>query len=434
MNNKEFQYEEKSLFTVYDVQLKGSKLALLNPFGLSLKIPKEVSVRYDVVNKPNSFQFFIGKTPITPILTKVKLLEKGLVALTKSGEMIFVDLENKTYTDSFEEWINNIVVHKDGTISVVRADNSLRKTPYEFQEREINDKFLYSYFLKDLVSVMDNDGNCAIFDTISGMPVTDFMFEPDKFRVVDALNLSPEIVDSAYYVVKLGDNDKYDKNLTDKYLVVRDDGEIIQEFFDCKLLWTNDKKIKRADGTTEHFSHIAFAKKNKDNEIVTQVLKLDPKTSSFTYAVEIPQVANKLYQPDKKITFLPDGRMVLITANPDFLNSTKGAYLIAPNGKAEQVVKNEMENVELLRSINKGFHFAYKKGETFGRVALNDRSHTFETSRNSFVLNAMKYFGNKNPENEREVQKGVLKDETPRLKSIKISEDKSKLNKQFGEN
>lgn len=423
----EFQNEEKSLFTEYDVQIKGSKLAILNPYGLQLRVPKGVSVKYDVVNKPNSFQFFVGKTPITPILTKVRELEKGLVALTKTGELIFVNLEDNTFTDSFEEWQNNIVIHKGGTISVVKADNSLRKTPYEFQAGQINDNFAYSYFLKDLISVMDSDGKCAIFDTMTGRPVSDFIFEPGKFKVVDALNLRPEIVDSAYYVVKLGDVNKHNETLSDKYVILRDDGIVLQTFSNCKLLWTNNQNI---DSPTERFSYIAFVKRNKNNELVTQILKLDPNASKFVSEVEIPEVANKLYQPDKKITFLPDGRMVLITANPEHLSSTKGAYLISPNGRVEQIVKNEMEDVELIRSLYKGFHFGYKKGETVGRVAINNRSHTFEISRNSFALNMVKYFGNANPENAKVVQNATLQTERPKLKSIESSNSGAKQQNQ----
>lgn len=423
----EFQNEEKSLFTEYDVQIKGSKLAILNPYGLQLKVPKGVSVKYDVVNKPNSFQFFVGNTPITPILTKVKELEKGIVALTKSGELIFVNLENKTFTESFEDWQNNMVVHKNGAISVVRADNTLRKTPYEFQAGQINDGFAYSYFLKDLVSVMDSDGKCAIFDTMTGRPVSDFMFEPNEFKVVDALNLRPEIVDSAYYVVKLGDVNKHNETLSDKYVILRDDGVVIKTLSNCKLLWTNNQNI---DKPNDRFSYIAFVKRNKNNELVTQILKLDPKTSKFVSEIEIPEVANKLYQPGKEITFLPDGRMVLISANPEHLSSTKGAYLISPNGRVEQIVKNEMENVELLRSLHKGFHFSYKKGETFGRVAINNRSHTFETSRNSFALNMLKYFGNSNPETAKTMPNAITQTERPKLKPIENNEDSAKQQNQ----
>lgn len=395
----DFLSQKSEIFTEYDVRLKGSKLALINPFNIEIKIPKGVSVKYDIVNKPASFQFFDGKTPITPILLKVRELDKGFLAATKKGEFVIIDLDKKSFTEAFDERYFNLAIHNDGSISFIKPNNTLRKTPYEMQSRNVKVPFSYSYLLNHLISVIDEDEKCALFDAETGMPLSDFIFEPDKFKIVDALNLRTETTDPAIYVVKIGDVNKEDTEAFNKYILLRDDGAEMQTLDNCKLLWTADFQIEKPDGTGGEYSYLALKKVNKNNEPVTQILQYDSKTTQLMRTIEIPMVADKKYQPEEKIRFLPDGRMLLVSADPSNPDYTKGAYMIKLDGNVQQLLNNDKESIDWLLSIKKGLHVGYTKGGNLGRVSINNRSHTFETSRNKFALLALQCFGVKSPEN-----------------------------------
>lgn len=394
---------------IFTPKVKRFSLKLCDDRGIPLKLPRKVKVRYDTINKPASFQFFIGKNPISPIFTQVEDIKGYQVTGTlKSGEKVTFDFETHKIGKSYVEKIENVYVRADGELMF---DNMTGKQePYVLDKKELNKNFEYGFLLRGLVGVKNDAGKCAILDTFSKSLITDFVLDANDYDIAAVLNLKTTSKFDKYLIIETTSDKKEDadKSLR-KFIIVGEDGNIVKEINSQKLLWNIDREEKQSDGRTKEFSYAAFLETNEKGESQTKVIKVDVDSGKVIQEMQVPCVADISIQPkkDEFITTQND-ELVLITENPADKKS-KGAYFISKDGTVETILKNNNYEIEYFGSFKNGRYLEYKSSAEAGKIALNDKAKTVRIKKSEFASLARKISVARGSTSENEETKTVGK-------------------------
>lgn len=375
---------------------KGMKLGLYSDIGVAFSMPKGMNVRFDTVNGSGSFQFFVGKTPVTPIMISLENDQDArYIATLRTGERVPIDFEKQAIGKPFLDKIDNTYIGLDGEI--VFDVLTGKPEPYFLDKRRFKMAFENNYLLRSLIGVKNREGKCAIFDAYSKKLITDFVLDPDNYGIVGALNLETQTTLRSYYIIHTTPDTKegIDAN-AQKFVIASDDGQFVTDFVADKFLWQQNHIEKKPNGAEVEYSYSAFAKKAEDGTLQTRVLKLNLETGKLEQAYQLPLIADKPTQHVGSFMFTNDDRIVLLTQNPE-IQASKGAYALNADGSVETILKNVNTEIEYTHHYQKGRFLTFKNAETVGKIALDGKSRTFEVSKTEFAELAKRYFGASSP-------------------------------------
>ena len=377
---------------IFTPRAKRFSLKLCDDRGIPLKLPRKIKVRFDTIHKPASFQFFVGKNPISPIFTQIEDIRGFKTTATlKSGEKVTFDFETYSMGKPYAEKFENVYFGKNGEIMF--DDISGKEESYVLDKKNLKNNFDYGYFLRSLVGVRNREGKCAILDTYSKELITDFIFNSNDYDVVGLLNADTSIKYDRYMVFETTPDKKEDaeKNLK-KFVIVSEEGDFVKEITANKLLWSTEREEKQPDGSIKKFSYAAFLETDKKGEFQTKLLKIDLESNELAREIEVPCIADiSLQKGNRGFISTQDEELVLITENPA-KKPSKGAYLIGNDGKVQTLLDNNFE-IEYFGSYKNGRYLEYKGAQETGKIALNDKAKTIRVNRAEFASLARKFFG-----------------------------------------
>ncbi|MBQ4542443.1 MAG: hypothetical protein IJA23_06355 [Clostridia bacterium] len=380
----------------FSPKAKGMKLGLYSDIGLEFSMPKGMNVRFDTVTGSGSFQFFVGKKPVTPIMISIENDQDArYIATLRTGERVPIDFEKQAIGKPFLDKIENTYIGLD--CEIVFDVLTGKPEPYFLDKRRFKMAFENGYLLRSLIGVKNREGKCAIFDAYSKKLITDFVLDPDNYGLVGALNLETNTMFKSYYIVQTIPEEKETTDKTaKKFIIVGDDGQFVADFVSHKYLWNHTHEERQPDGSTKQFSYVAFAEKDANAEIKTRILKVDIESGKVEKMYQLPLIAIKSIKADKSFVETNDGRVVLITASPE-KQASMGAYALNENGTVETLLDNVNTEIEYTGHYKKGRFLTYKNPETVGKIALDGKARTFEVKKAEFISLAKKYFGESNP-------------------------------------
>ena len=377
----------------YLPRVKGAKLGLYDEHGFAPSLPNGIKVRFDTIGVPASFQFFDGKKPISPIMIQLEDEDKQFrfIATLKSGLKESIDLGKQFISKPYLEKLENIYISEEG--EVLFDPMSGKAEPYVLDKKGFKTPFENGYLLSTLVGVKNASGKCAILDAYSKVLVTDFVLNAGNYGLVGALNLDTSSMLKSYYIVQTVPEEKETTDTTaKKFIIAGEDGQFVAELISHKYLWNQKTAEKQPDGTEKEFSYVAFAERDNEAKIKTRVLKIDIESGKVEHEYQLPYIAIMSIKPDKSFIFTTDGRLVLVTANPE-KQASMGAYVLNADGSVETLLNNVNAEIEYTGHYKKGRFLTYKNAESVGKIALDEKARTFEVNKAEFVSLARKYFG-----------------------------------------
>ena len=381
----------------YLPRAKGAKLGLYNENGFAPILPKGVTVRFDIVNSPASFQFFDGKKAISTIMVQIEddVDDFSFIATLRTGEKKTINVKQQTISYAYAERLENIYIGENG--EVLFDDMSGKAEPYFLDKKRFKTPFENGYLLHSLVGVKNSAGKCAILDAYSKVLVTDFVLDERDYGIVGALNLETNTTLKSYYIVKtIPDAQETRDKFSQKFIIVGDDGQFVTDFVADKFLWQQSHIEKQPNGAEVEFSYSAFAERAASGALQTRILKINVETGKLEQVYEVPLIADKPTQHLGSFMLTNDNRIVILTQNPEFQVS-KGAYALNEDGTVETVLRNINTEIDYTHHYRKGRFLTFKNPETVGKIALDGKARTFEVLKTEFVDLAKRFFGTSIP-------------------------------------
>ncbi len=409
----------------YSLKRKRASLVLCDSNNFEYKpTVKGVKMKFAInENGQSVFQFFVKDRPVSPMLLSIDVENDRMIGQCLDGTYVAIDFENQIYSDNVKNFINSIAVGLNDEIYFLNKNGKLTLTDYDIDRYRFGNDLYRNRHISSIVGIRSVDQKVALLDTETKQILTGFDFVSGNYDIVNVLNDKYNSDGDPILLIQSELSKSQITSPIDKdkmFTLVTKGGKLVAKIKASEFLWEEQVRVDEnandhskfkamVGGDDKGFDYIAFkAGVGRDHE-KTVIFKVNEEVGEVVHKYEVPFVASLISQPEHKygglkITVLADRSLLLITKREFQKFAGYGAVRVYEDGRVETLVSNECAEVTIHDGETGSKYIDYKKGKTFGRVAVDSSKHTFETSASQFVKLTKKYFPRKPKTNEAEIQ------------------------------
>lgn len=386
----------------YTPIVRGLKRGFYDDKNHKIKLPKQMSIKLVKTNNLEGcrYQIYYKGKPILPVLYS-DLELKGNILTVRTLGTSYIDINLKTM-EVYPEYINKIgsvALGKNNKPYFVQKDGSFLNLPYSYPYNFQNVKANQSKNGMDNLVVLQNEkGVDALYDAKTLKQIIPFEIK-GMINIESALGSGSDGDGDMVYLIKsnkqeTAENDDVhllNKNYT--FSFYKENGKKIDEIKNASIMW---QKQECEDGL--NLTRIAF-KTDKDKMVIVE---FDNDKSKIIKKMELPFMQKSVggfnagIYSSEDVCYLKDGSTIIVTQSKNLKNKKLfGLQKIKPNGEVETLLENTNDSVKINHS-NSSVYVDYKSAQSIdskiGRLSLEGKKHTFNTTVSEFAKLAKKYF------------------------------------------